>query len=1077
MANADTIGPVTRNTSTTSLDDLAINTIRTLAMDAVEKAQSGHPGTPMGLAPAAYTLWSRFLRYDPDRPDWPNRDRFVLSCGHASLLLYSLLHMAGVREIDADGKQTGKPAVSLNDIKSFRQLDSRTPGHPEYRLTTGVETTTGPLGQGCGNSVGMAVAGRWLGTRFNRPDAPLFDYNVYVFCSDGDMMEGVASEAASIAGHQKLSNLCWVYDSNSVTIEGRTPLAFSEDVGKRFEGYGWTIIHVDDGNDTEAFARAIAAFQANTDRPTLIVLKSVIGYGSSIAGTSKAHSDAMGAEVIAATKKVYGWPQDAQFLVPDGVIDHLHGMMSDRAHPLSNAWDKTLHQYSDDYPALAHELDRLRGGHLPDGWDKDLPTFEADAKGIASRDASGQVLNTVAARVQGLLGGAADLAPSTKTRLTGDDETDLEATTPGGRNMHFGVREHAMGAIANGMALCYLRPYTATFLVFSDYMRPPIRLAAIMELPVVFVFSHDSIGVGEDGPTHQPVEHLAALRAVPGLNVIRPGDANETAEAWRMALSQGNRPSALILSRQALPTLDRVKYNAAAGLQRGAYVLTRDDGRPDLILLATGSEVPLAVAAHEKLASEGIRSRVVSMPSWSVFEQQDATYRESVLPRAVRARVAVEMAAGLGWDRYVGMDGATVTMSTFGASAPISRLQAKFGFTVDHVCGVARKVLAEVKGTHMTNPLKALTEAGQSVWLDFLDRSFLKGGGFQKLIDEDSLGGVTSNPTIFEKAMGHGDAYDDAFNAYLAKNPGAKAVDIYEHLAVQDIQTAADLLRPVHDRLKARDGYVSLEVSPYLANDTQGTINEARRLWAWVDRPNLMIKVPGTQAGVPAIRALIEDGLNINVTLLFSIDAYKAVAEAFVAGLEARVAKGQDISRISSVASFFVSRIDTVMDKKIDALGTQEAPNTEAKSLAGKIAVANAKVAYAWYEDLIASDRWKALAAKGAMAQRLLWASTGTKNPAYSDVLYVDSLIGPDTVNTMPQPTMNAFRDHGVVKATLTQDVVGARAILTKAEALGLDLDGVTRDLVADGVKLFSQSFDALLGAVDDKHKANEANS
>ena len=1074
MANADTLGPVARpdQGAVQDLDTLSINTIRTLAMDAVEKAKSGHPGTPMALAPAAYTLWSRFLRYDPDRPDWPNRDRFVLSCGHASMLLYSLLHMSGVREIDADGKATGKPAVSLDDIKAFRQLDSKTPGHPEYRMTTGVETTTGPLGQGCGNSVGMAIAGRWLKTRFNKPDAALFDYNVYVFCSDGDMMEGVASEAASIAGHEKLSNLCWIYDSNSITIEGGTPLAFSEDVGKRFEGYGWKIIHVDDANDTEAFAQAIEAFQANQDSPTLIVLKSVIGFGSPIAGTSKAHSDAMGADVIKATKKVYGWPEDAQFLVPDGVIDHLHGVMSDRAQPLSTAWDKTLAKYSDDYADLAHELDRLRGGHLPDGWDQDLPNFEADAKGVASRDASGKVLNAIAAKVQGLLGGAADLSPSTKTKLTAEGEQDMEAKTPGGRNMHFGVREHAMGAIANGMALCYLRPFTATFLVFSDYMRPPIRLASIMELPVVFVFSHDSIGVGEDGPTHQPIEHLAALRAVPSLNVIRPGDANETTEAWRMALSQGDRPSVLVLSRQALPTLDRTKYNPASGAARGAYVLTKDEGQPDLILMATGSEVGLVVQAAEKLSGEGLKVRVVSMPSWSVFEQQDAQYRESVLPRAVRARVAVEQAAELGWDRYVGMDGKTVTMSTFGASAPISKLQAKFGFTVDHVCGVARKVLAEIQGTDMTNPLKALVHAGQSAWLDFLDRSFLKGGGFQKLIDEDDLGGVTSNPTIFEKAMGHGDAYDAEFEAFLAQNPDAKAIDIYEHLAVQDIQTAAGLLRPVYDRLKAQDGYVSLEVSPYLANDTQGTIDEARRLWAWVDRPNLMVKVPGTEAGVPAIRALIEDGLNINVTLLFSIDAYKAVAEAYIAGLEARLAKGQDISKIASVASFFVSRIDSVIDKKIEGLGTDEA-----KSLSGKVAIANAKVAYAWYQDLIASDRWKRLAEKGAMPQRLLWASTGTKNPAYSDVLYIDELIGPDTVNTMPQKTMDAFRDHGVVKAALTQDIEGARTILNKAEGLGLDLDGVTRDLVSDGVKLFSASFDTLLGAVDEKRKAKRANA
>ena len=1080
MANADSAGPIGRDTTGSGsggssggdIDALSINTIRTLAMDAVEKAKSGHPGTPMALAPAAYTLWNRFLRYDPDRPDWPNRDRFVLSCGHASMLLYSLLHMAAVKEIDADGKPTGKPAVSLDDIKNFRQLDSKTPGHPEYRITTGVETTTGPLGQGCGNSVGMAIAGRWLGTHFNTPDATLFDYDVYVFCSDGDMMEGVASEAASIAGHQKLSNLCWIYDSNRITIEGGTPLAFSEDVGKRFEGYGWAVIHVNDANDTGAFARAIEAFKANGDTPTLIVLDSVIGFGSPIAGTAKAHSDAMGADVIKATKKVYGWPEDAQFLVPDGVVDHLHGAMSERAKPLGDAWDKTLAAYTQANPDLARELDRLRGGHLPDGWDADLPVFETDAKGIASRDAGGKVLNAIAAKAAALIGGAADLAPSTKTKLTGEGDKDLEAATPGGRNMHFGIREHAMGAIANGMALCYLRPFTATFLVFSDYMRPPIRLASIMELPVVFVFTHDSIGVGEDGPTHQPIEQLAALRAIPDLNVIRPGDANETTEAWRMALSQTNHPSALIFSRQALPTIDRSKYTAASGAARGAYVLTKDEGEPDLILMATGSEVSLAVAAHEKLAGEGIKARVVSMPSWSVFEKQDTAYKEQVLPRSVRARVAIEQAGSLGWDRYVGFDGTTVTMSTFGASAPIAKLRAKFGFTVDHVCGTARKTLAKVRGTDMTNPLQALTHAGQSAWLDFLDRKFLKGGGFQALIDNDSLGGVTSNPTIFEKAMGQGDAYDPEFKAFLARGGDPKAIDIYEHLAVQDIQTAADMLRPVYDRTKTLDGYVSLEVSPYLALDTQGTIDEARRLWKDVNRPNLMVKVPGTEAGVPAIRTLIEDGLNINVTLLFSMAAYQAVAEAFVAGLEARVAKGQDIAHIASVASFFVSRIDSVIDKKIEGLGTDEA-----KSLSGKVAIANAKVAYAWYQDLIASDRWKRLAEKGAMPQRLLWASTGTKNPAYSDVLYIDELIGPDTVNTMPQKTMDAFRDHGVVKAALTQDIEGARTILNKAEGLGLDLDGVTRDLVTDGVKLFSASFDTLLGAVDEKRKAKRANA
>ena len=680
-----------------ALAALTINTIRTLAIDAVEKAQSGHPGTPMALAPVGYTLWSRFLRYDPACPDWPNRDRFVLSVGHASMLLYALLHLSGVREIDADGKPTGNPAVSLDDIRAFRQLGSKTPGHPEYRITSGVETTTGPLGQGCGNSVGMAIAERWLAARFNRDDAVLFDHDTYVLCSDGDMMEGVTSEAASLAGHLKLSRLCWIYDNNGITIEGETPLAFSEDVAARFRAYHWNIVRVRDANDTDEIARAIEAFRAG-DAPTLIVVDSVIGWGSPIAGTSKAHSDAMGGAVIRETKRFYGWPEDAQFLVPAGVAEHLHGAMAARGRPLREAWQADFARYRKRHPVLADAFERLRSGKLPDGWDAGIPVFKADAKGIASRDTGGKVLGAIAAVATGLVGGAADLAPSTKTKLQFDEAGVLEAGTYGGRNMHFGVREHAMGSIANGMALSYLRPFTATFLVFSDYMRPPIRLAAIMELPVIFVFSHDSIGVGEDGPTHQPVEQLAALRAIPGLNVIRPGDANETAEAWRMAMAQTSEPSCIVLSRQALPTIDRRHYAAADGLRRGAYILADTaGGDPALILLATGSEVSLALAAHERLTGEGVRSRVVSMPSWSVFEKQDAAYYHSVLPAHVRARLAVEMAGSLGWDRYVGLDGATVTMSSFGASAPLLKLQAKFGFTVDHVCDVARTLIGNAK--------------------------------------------------------------------------------------------------------------------------------------------------------------------------------------------------------------------------------------------------------------------------------------------------------------------------------------------------------------------------------------------
>jgi transketolase len=679
-----------------SPDRLAIDTIRTLSMDAVQKANSGHPGTPMALAPVAHTLWSQFLRYDPAAPDWPNRDRFVLSVGHASMLLYSVLHLAGVREIDADGQPTGKPAVSLDDIKQFRQLSSKTPGHPEYRMTTGVETTTGPLGQGCGNSVGMAIAERALAARYNRDGFDLFDHDVYVLCGDGDMMEGVSGEAASIAGHLKLSNLCWIYDSNHISIEGSTDLAFDEDVGQRFQAYGWNVLHVDDANDTEALAEAIATFRATSDAPTFIIVHSVIGWGSPRAGSEKAHGEALGEDNVRATKKAYGWPEDAQFLVPEGVAERFGAAVADRGKPAREAWEQLFARYREAFPQEAAEIDELRRGKLHNGWQQAIPSFDADGKGLASRDSSGKVINAVAPHLPALLGGAADLSPSTKTDIKGADS--FEANNYGGKNLHFGVREHAMGSIANGMALSYLRPYTATFLVFADYMRAPIRLAAIMELPVVFVFTHDSIGVGEDGPTHQPIEHLATLRAIPGLDTIRPGDANEVAVAWKVALEHSHEPTALILSRQAIPTLDRSKYASADGLERGGYVLAdAEGGAPEVILIGTGSELPMVVEAHERLTAEGVRSRVVSLPSWYLFEKQDRAYRESVLPPDVMARVAVEQAGSMGWDRYVTSHGATITMSTFGASAPLAKLQEKYGFTVDNIVKVARDVLEQAK--------------------------------------------------------------------------------------------------------------------------------------------------------------------------------------------------------------------------------------------------------------------------------------------------------------------------------------------------------------------------------------------
>lgn len=674
-----------------SLERLTIDTIRTLSMDAVQKANSGHPGTPMALAPVGYTLWSQFLRYDPSKPDWPNRDRFVLSVGHASMLLYSLIHLAGIEEIDADGNKTGRPALSLDDLKGFRQLASRTPGHPEYRHTTGVETTTGPLGAGCSNSVGMAIAERWLAARYNQGGFTLFDHDVYTLCGDGDMMEGVAAEAASLAGHLKLSNLCWIYDSNHISIEGGTDLAFDEDVGKRFEAYGWNVIHIDDANDTKAFAAAIETFKATNDKPTFIVVHSVIGWGSPKAGSEKAHGEPLGEDNIRATKKAYGWPEDKSFYIPDGVAEHFHDAIADRGTKLREEWDANFAKYREAQPDLAAELELMLKDTLPEGWDADVPEFPADEKGLATRDSGGKVLNALAAKVPWLIGGSADLAPSTKTDIKG--KASFEASNYGGQNFHFGVREHGMGGVVNGMALSHLRSYGSTFLVFADYMRAPIRLSAIMELAAVWVFTHDSIGVGEDGPTHQPIEHLATLRAIPGLDTIRPGDANEVGYAWRAALEDASRPTALIFSRQAMPTLDRSKYASAEGVMKGGYVLADCDGTPDVILIATGSELHLVVEAHEKLTADGVKSRVVSLPSWYRYELQSDDYKESVLPKGVTARLAVEQAGEIGWHRFVGLEGRTITMSTFGASAPISKLQDKYGFTVDNVVKVAREML------------------------------------------------------------------------------------------------------------------------------------------------------------------------------------------------------------------------------------------------------------------------------------------------------------------------------------------------------------------------------------------------
>jgi transketolase len=673
------------------LDLLAINTIRTLSIDAVQAANSGHPGTPMALAPCVYQLWNRVLRFDPQDPIWPNRDRFVLSAGHASMLLYSILHLTKTQAVNAKYERVGTPTVSLDDIKKFRQLDSKCPGHPEYRWTSGVETTTGPLGQGYATSVGMAIARRWLAAHFNKPGFPLFDYDVYALGGDGCMMEGISHEAASLAGHLGLAELCWIYDNNRITIEGSTKLAFSDDVATRFIGYGWNVTRVGDVNDLEMLARAFETFQQTTDRPTLIIVDSHIGYGSRKQDTHTAHGEPLGEDEIKYVKRTYGWPEDAKFLVPDGVYDHFQKGIGARGADTRSKWEAMFAAYSKEYPQLADEHTRMQKRDLPAGWDKELPTFPTDPKGMAGRDASAKVLNALAKNYPWLIGGSADLAPSTKTRLTFDGAGDFERNEFG-RNLHFGIREHAMAAALNGMALSKLRGFGSGFFVFSDYARPSIRLSSIMEIPVIHIFTHDSIGVGEDGPTHQPVEHLASLRAVPGLVVLRPGDANEIAEAWKLIAEIRHHPVVLALSRQAMPTLDRTKYAAASGVRKGAYVLA-DSENPEVILIGTGTEVSLCVAAHEKLVASGIRSRVVSMPSWELFEDQDQTYRDSVLPPAITARVVVEQASNFGWERYVGRTGAMITMRTFGASAPLKELMTKFGFAPDNIVAAARAQL------------------------------------------------------------------------------------------------------------------------------------------------------------------------------------------------------------------------------------------------------------------------------------------------------------------------------------------------------------------------------------------------
>ncbi|MCK4658809.1 MAG: transketolase [Phycisphaerae bacterium] len=1044
------------------IEKLCIDTIRTLAMDAVQQANSGHPGAAIAMAPVAYGLFARYLRFDPAHPDWPDRDRFVLSAGHASMLLYGALHLSGYD-------------LSLEDIKSFRRLHSKTPGHPELGAAPGVETTTGPLGQGAGASVGMAIARKWLADYFNRSNHQLVNYRIFALLGDGCMMEGVTAESASLAGHLGLNNLVWIYDNNEITIDGPTSITYSDDVVRRFEAYGWRVHRVDDVNDFEALCGGLDWAVAESDQPSLLVVDSVIGYGAPTrAGTSKAHGEPLGEDEIAGAKRHYGWDPGKKFFIPEAVHTHMTEPCKARGRDLHAGWAARFEAYARDYPDLADQWQTMQRGELPTAWDKDIPIFEPDRKGLATRTSGGKVLNAIAGRVPWLMGGAADLAASTKTRIA--DGGDFAKGQWGGRNLNFGVREHAMAAVANGMTLSRLRAYASSFLTFADYCRPSIRLSALMGLPVIYVFTHDSIGVGEDGPTHQPVEHLAALRAIPGLDVYRPCDASETAETWRQALQTTDHPVLLALTRQNLPTLDRGEYGSASGVIRGAYVLADCDGQPDLIILATGSEVHLALRAYKVLTAEGVRVRVVSMPCWEAFERQEPAYRNEVLPPEVKARVAVEAGVPLGWHRYVGSEGAIVALGTFGESAPAGALMEHFGFEVEHLVEVCRKVMSSLKrgsqspseafdGISTMNPVIAkIAKLGQSIWYDNIRRSVLTSGQLQALIDR-GVTGVTSNPTIFKKAIADSDDYQADLGRLSEGADGA--MEVYEVLAFEDIRRACDLLLPVYERSERRDGFVSIEVHPALADDAAGTIAEAKRIFAAIDRPNAMIKIPATEAGMPAIEATIAEGINVNVTLIFSTAVYHSVIGAYLAGLEQFIAGGGDAASVASVASFFVSRLDTLVDK---LLGEKiDAGQSDLSVLLGAAAVANTKLAYRIYKQEFATSRFAALQAKGARVQRPLWASTSTKNPKYHDLLYVDNLIGPDTVNTVPPATLDALCDHGKAELTLEQDLPAARDILWQLEQAGIAMPEVTEQLKVEGVKAFADSFDQLITAIESK--------
>lgn len=1073
-------------------DTRAVDTVRLLAADAVQNCGSGHPGTAMSLAPLAYTLYQRVLNHNPADPQWVGRDRFVLSVGHSSLTQYIQLFLGGF-------------GLELDDLKKLRTWDSLTPGHPEYGHTAGVEITTGPLGQGLASSVGMAMAARKERGLFD-PDAPAgespFDHYVYTICSDGDVQEGVTAEACSLAGTQQLGNLIVFWDDNNISIEDDTDIAFSESVAKRYEAYGWQVLEVGSGEDVSALEQAVKLAKQDTSRPTFIRVQTVIAYPAPNAmNTGASHGAALGEDEIRATKTFLGFDPDKHFHVDDKVLEHTRELV-ERGTKAQEEWNKSFTAWAEKNPERKQLFDRMAAYELPENFGEDMPVWQPDEKGIATRKASAEALQVLATQLPELWGGSADLAGSNNTVIKGAPSfgpqsisTDMWQANPlHGRNLHFGIREHGMAAIMNGIALHgHTRVYGGTFLIFSEYMYPAVRLGALMGTDTYYVWTHDSIGLGEDGPTHQPVETLAALRAIPNLSVIRPADANETIQAWVAAMRHDKGPKGLALTRQNVPVLEGTAEKAAAGVAKGAYVLVEASASPQLILIATGSEVHLAVAAARRLEEDGIPTRVVSAPCLEWFEAQDETYREAVLPREVSARVSVEAGLAMPWHKYTAPYGRQVSLEHYGASAPAEELFEKFGFSVENVVAEAKLALdqapkanevpgwnaeAESPGAGAANahnsdavtpaqavdtadadsPLAELAAIGTATWLDDLSRERIESGNLTELIETKSVLGVTTNPSIFSAAMSKGHSYDDDIAALAEKKTAADDA-VYE-LAIADVQAACDVLSSVYQRTGGADGRVSIEVDPRYSADTDKTLAQARELWKKVDRDNAMIKIPATPEGLPAITAALAEGISVNVTLIFSVERYREVIRAYKDGIKQAQDNGLDLSKIHSVASFFVSRIDTEIDNQLEEIGS-----AEALELRGRAGIANARRAYALFV-----DEFSDFAIPGAHKQRPLWASTGVKNPAYPADMYVTELAGPDTVNTMPEATLNAVVDSGTIKGdTLTGAGDSAGTVFGQLESIGIDFAEVYAKLELEGIEKFVNAWEDLLESVSQR--------